>query len=569
VTADRPHPAGPGVASESAIGVGPDSTGPPRQPFIPALEAIVGPVLTDARATKPYRTGFRGGSGAAVAVVHPKTLVEFWRVLEACVTANQAVVIQAANTGLTGGSTPHGHDRDVVIINTLRMSRIFAIDQGRQVICLPGATLHELEAYLVPYNREPHSVIGSSCLGSTVIGGICNSSGGALLRRGPAYTQMALFAQVDETGQLQLINHLGVNLGNHDPEAMLGRLEHGDFAMEPTALHASDPDYFREVRDINANTPARFNANPRQLFEASGSAGKIAIFAVRLDTFPKDERTRVFYVGTRNPDELTMLRRHMLSQFTHLPISAEYLHRDLFDVAARYGKDTVRAIQWLGRRRLPTFFKWKRYADALMGSRRIEWLLQQLGRGFPSHLPVRLRQFRDQYEHHLILKVAQQGGTEASAYLSATFPSSTGGYFECTEDEARKAFLHRFVAAGAALRYATLHGRELLSLDIALRRNDRHWFEALPNDARAQIDKALYYGHFFCHVFHQDYIVRQGANVDALKQRLLALLDTRGAEYPAEHNVGHLYRAKPALARFYRSLDPCDCFNPGVGTTIP
>jgi D-lactate dehydrogenase len=45
------------------------------------------------------------------------------------------------------------------------------------------------------------------------------------------------------------------------------------------------------------------------------------------------------------------------------------------------------------------------------------------------------------------------------------------------------------------------------------------------------------------------------------------LLDARGAEYPAEHNVGHLYRAKPALANFYRELDPCNAFNPGIGQT--
>ena len=31
------------------------------------------------------------------------------------------------------------------------------------------------------------------------------------------------------------------------------------------------------------------------------------------------------------------------------------------------------------------------------------------------------------------------------------------------------------------------------------------------------------------------------------------LLDARRAEYPAEHNVGHLYIAKPALANFYQN----------------
>jgi hypothetical protein len=34
-----------------------------------------------------------------------------------------------------------------------------------------------------------------------------------------------------------------------------------------------------------------------------------------------------------------------------------------------------------------------------------------------------------------------------------------------------------------------------------------------------------------------------------------------------EHNVGHLYAAKPALAAHYRALDPCNAFNPGIGHT--
>ena len=38
------------------------------------------------------------------------------------------------------------------------------------------------------------------------------------------------------------------------------------------------------------------------------------------------------------------------------------------------------------------------------------------------------------------------------------------------------------------------------------------------------------------------------------------LLDARRAEYPAEHNVGHLYIAKPALANFYQKLDPTNSF---------
>ena len=43
------------------------------------------------------------------------------------------------------------------------------------------------------------------------------------------------------------------------------------------------------------------------------------------------------------------------------------------------------------------------------------------------------------------------------------------------------------------------------------------------------------------------------------------VLEKRGAEYPAEHNVGHLYQAKPDLAEFYKSVDPTNSMNPGIG----
>jgi D-lactate dehydrogenase len=85
--------------------------------------------------------------------------------------------------------------------------------------------------------------------------------------------------------------------------------------------------------------------------------------------------------------------------------------------------------------------------------------------------------------------------------------------------------------------------------------------------SRQPILHKLYYGHFLCHVFHQDYIVAKGTDCVALEEAMLPLLDRRGAEYPAEHNVGHLYHAKPTLAAHYEALDPCNMFNPGIGHT--
>lgn len=509
--------------------------------------------------------------------MRPGTLLEMWRVFDACVRAGKVIIMQAANTGLTEGSTPNGsYDREVIVINTLRLDRIFLIDEGRQIVSLAGGTLYKLEKLLEPLGRQPHSVIGSSCIGASVVGGVCNNSGGMLIRRGVCYTELALYARIRGDGSLELVNHLGIDLGS-TPEEILSRLERGEFGeshIDFDAGRASDDTYEGRVRDISAETPARYNADPKCLYEASGSAGKLAVFAVRLDTFATEGRERLYYIGTNDPAELTVLRQRMLTHALRLPISGEYLHRDMFDIAHKYGKDTLLIIHWLGTDYLPRFFAFKGQFDALLKripllpTNLVDRALQFISRLLPEALPRRLLDFRRRFEHHLILKVENASAGEAEMFLMDVIGKD--GWIECNAHEAAKAMLHRFVAAGAAVRYQAVHTKEvegIIALDVALKRNDESWLEKLPAELEEDMVAKLYYGHFFCHVFHQDYIIRKGANTKMLKQALLATLDQRGAEYPAEHNVGHLYEAKPALRDFYQSLDPTNSMNPGIGKT--
>ena len=551
--------------------------------LISQLRQIVGDkyLITDPSKSEAYRSGYRFGNGNALAVVRPGNLTEFWAILKACVAADVIVIAQAANTGLTGGSTPDGndYDRDIVIINAMRISGIQLINDAQQVVCLPGSTLNELEIALKPHGREPHSVIGSSCIGASVIGGICNNSGGALVQRGPAYTEMALYAQLTEQGELQLINHLGIDLGE-TPEEILANLENQRYQRKDIQLDCGkghDHAYCNHVRQVDEDSPARFNADPARHYEASGCAGKLAIFAVRLDTFVAENKTAVFYIGTNQTEALNDLRRHMLANFKQLPISGEYIHRDAFDVAAKYGKDTFWVIKKFGTHWLPKLFALKAKVDRW--AKKIDFLpnhlsdkmMQTLSRILPEHLPKKLWQYRDQYEHHLIVKMGGDGVQEARDYLTSYFKEgSKGAFFECDAVETQAAMLHRFAVASAAIRYRAIHEKEvedIVALDIALRRNDREWFETLPPEIDQKISHKLYYGHFMCHVFHQDYIVKKGHDCMELEHQMLELLDKRGAQYPAEHNVGHLYEAKPALRKFYKALDPTNSFNPGIGHT--
>ncbi len=538
-------------------------------------------VKADPRKNTHFRKGWRSGGGSALAVIFPKTLLELWQCLKVCVKTNSIIIMQAANTGLTEGSAPSGedYDRPVVVINTLAIDQLFLINSGEQVISLPGATLHQLEKHLGEIGRAPHSIIGSSCLGASIVGGIANNSGGALVKRGPAYTELSVYAQINAQGELVLVNHLGIPLGD-SPEAILTSLQEGRFTLKPIAKSnrmASDKEYVERIRNVNADTPSRFNADKRRLYESSGCAGKLAVFAVRIDTFPVAKREQTFYIGTNDTNELTKLRKDILSRFKNLPEVGEYMHKDIFDISQKYGKDTFLSVLHLGTERLPRLFSIKGSIDAALS--KLSWLpksltdkcMQFCSRLFPLHIPPRLLQYRKDYEHHLILKMSDEGIAEADTFLTEFFSKSiTGSFIVCDANEAKRAYLHRFAAAGAALRYHSMLEKDvgdILALDIALPRNATDWFEILPEELDKQIDKKLYYGHFFCYVFHQDYILKKGTDAKQVKKQMLALLNGRGAKYPAEHNVGHLYEAESDLKDFYQSLDPTNTFNPGVGKT--
>ena len=549
---------------------------------IDELKDIVGVanILTNKWSMQSYVKGWRYGEGEALAVAKPSTLIQVWNLLKLCVEKNIIVIMQAANTGLTGGSTPYGYDYDrpILIINTLAINDIHFLDKGRQVIGFAGSTLFELEDRLSEYNREPHSVIGSSCVGASIVGGVCNNSGGALVKRGPAYTELSLYAQINHEGNLELVNDLGIKLGE-SPEEILKNLQDQNYRIEdiqyPDRL-ASDNQYHKQVREINSNTPARFNADGRRLHGASGCAGKVAVFAVRLDTYPIPNQSQVFYLGTNDPEVLWKMRREILSGFKNLPTSGEYFHRDCYDAAKKYCKDTFLVIDKLGPSFIPKLFELKRTVDLIaekfkfLPEKFSDRLMQFLSAFWPNHLPKRMEEYRDLYDHHWVIEMADDGIEEAEKYFDKFFQSNEGSYFKCTENEGKKAMLHRFVIASATPRFYAINQNKLgglLSLDIALPRNEKEWFEVLAPDLDKLFVMKLYYGHLFCHVLHHNYVVKKGVDTDKLQEKLLKTYDAKGAEYPAEHNVGHEYIAKPSLSKFYKKLDPTNSFNPGIGGT--
>ncbi len=561
----------------------------PRNPrsagAVDAFAEIMGRkhVLTSARATAPYTTGDRFGAGDVLAVLRPSSLADMWRALQVCVDHDLIVITQAANTGLTGGSGPgdQEYDRDIVILSTLRIDQIHLLHDAREAICLPGSTLFALEEKLAPHGREPHSVIGSTSIGASVVGGIANNSGGTQIRKGPAFTEQAIFARVDEQGQIQLVNHLGIDLGS-DPTHVLDRLQRGQWDaadVTPPPPDSTDTVYAEHVRRL-VGSPARFNADPTFLYEASGCAGKLMVFAVRTRTFPLEKDKATFYIGTDDPADLERLRRTFLAADGPLPISGEYMSAHAFDLATEYGKDTYVSLKHVGSRTLVRMFALKSWANGVfakvpgLGPSVADAISQKLFELVPEKIPTRLVEFRNRFAHHLLLVISGSQREATTQLLTEFFsaPEHEGAFFECDPDEAESATLIRFGVASAASRFFVMHRSEasaMVTFDVALRRDDADWLEVLPSEIADQLLESVYFGHFFCHVLHQDHVAKQGVDPVALKQAMMALLASRGAAVPAEHNYGRIYPAPEPMVEHFKQLDPLNMFNAGVGQTSP
>ena len=528
-----------------------------------------------------YCQGIRVGKGPAFGVVIPDSLLKFWKILNICISYKMAIIIQAANTGLTGGSTPYGddYDRELIIVSTLKIDSLILLNGGSQVIAFPGTTLYKLEESLAPLRRGPHSVIGSSCIGASVIGGICNNSGGNLVNRGPAYTELSLYVRLTSDMKLDLVNHLGIDLGEK-PEEIITNLENINFNknnIPETSSLASDTEYKKRVREINSPTPARFNADKRRLYESSGCAGKLAVFAVRLDTFKKPSDEKVFFVGTNNPSNFTEIRKKILTDCTTLPDMGEYMHKSYFDGSDNYCKDSFAFIKYFGTAFIPRLLSIKRKFDYLSKKTTLrqyvssDRILQCLSGFLPDHLPKRVRDYRERFDHYLLILASDQSIPEVESILSMrTDQKEDLDFFICNESEGQDVLLHRYVAGSAPMRFSLINAKssgQLLPLDVALPRNFDSWHNIFPVEITDQFEEFFQMGHFLCMVFHWDIVLKKGVDASKIKKQILSILDNYGAKYPAEHNVGHIYEAEETLLKFYQELDPTNSFNPGVGKT--
>lgn len=578
--------------------------------------------LTEDSSNAKFLKGARLGRGKALAIVQPESMTDAVQALKAIVDADCVVIPQGKNTGLTGGSVPREDDsRPTVIINMMKLDTMFPIDNGRRVVCLAGSGIATLSKNLTTWgfdNRESHSTLGSTFLNPTTAAGVAFGSGGTQLRKGPAYTDRALYARVTEnkwgTRIVEVVNTLGIDgiedtdFVNNSGNAMSGTaIEQLDIYANdvrqgykrPMAQSsrsafgkgkASDTDYPKIVcecgNDEKGSSVSRFNADTKGE-DCNRSEGKVLILATVHDTFPKPQEKKTFWISCTDFNTAQKFRKEVcLDNPTDLPLSIEYMDRDSFDVIDKAGRIMGNLIKIVG---VGSFVgilwdvKLKISSMNFEGAELLcDQILYRLNDFAPSVLPSRFLESGRKMDHHMAMSVGEFGEGEMDRCLErmARFEKENDGKImiqKCqssSEEMSLTAF--RFVAAPAFRTWCVGNNVQGFSVDYAMPKNSAETPSLEKNVNTADSDgeqpvplKRMRYSHFGCNVVHEDLAYDLGVDVHAVHLGLKSSVSGCNGRLPAEHGHGTEYIAPKETQLRWMKMDPLNVMNPGIGGLSP
>ena len=334
----------------------------PAQRDLPGfLKNIVGDsnVLVENNDTKAYTKGMRispSQNNQALCVVTPRLLHDVVKCVEKIVEADCTVLVQGANTGLTGGSVPRQvlkvmriHNRPTVIISTQYLDTIFPLDNGKRVVCLAGAGFRCGSIFTKLFSRSRIAfdfgkyLFESHSVGRSGIGIGWHPS----CRKGSSYTDRAMYLTVSRNkwGELSLnvVNTLGIAGIEDDDFYSGGRTTSGSaiqqldiycrgiqqgyqrgMATSSSSEHgkakASDVGYAERLCQVNEEV-SRYNADTRGC-DCNRSEGKVLILATVHDTFPKPLQEKSFWIS-----------------FDSLETALEFKHAGVFGQCTRHAHE--------------------------------------------------------------------------------------------------------------------------------------------------------------------------------------------------------------------------------------
>jgi D-lactate dehydrogenase len=555
-----------------------------------------------------YLKGFRlEQQGHALCVLTPKLLHDAVKCLSLIVEAGCTVVVQGANTGVTGGSVPRSVSssgrchRPTVVISTQYLDTIFPLDNGKRIVCLAGAGLADVSRFLETYfpDRESHSTLGSQFLNPTCAAGVALGSGGTQCRKGSAYTDRAMYVKLyrNKWGELvtEVVNTLGI-AGIEDSDFYReGRTTSGS-ALQQLDIYtrdikegykrsmaissqsqygtskASDVGYAERLC-INDSTVSRFNADTRGC-DCNRSEGKVFILATVHDTFPKPKNEKSFWLSFDSLETALRFRREVcLDNPEDLPTSLEYMNRDSFDVIDQSGRVMAGIIKLFGTSSSIVKHMWdvKLWIEGLPFASAplfCDRLLHTMNNWVPATLPSRIMETGHKMDHHIAMTVGEygDGNMERLLHRLQSFASKHGKekivIHECqSASEAASLNAFRFVAAAAFRTWCVGEGMQGFSVDYALPKNG-----GTAPHLSYQPFKRMRYSHFGCNVVHEDLAFAPEVNVMEAKMELKMIVehDCKG-KLPAEHGHGTEYSAPPETQERWKRMDPLNVMNPGIG----
>jgi len=560
--------------------------------------------LTEDSSNAKFLKGARLGRGKALAIVQPESMTDAVKALEAIVNADCVAIPQGKNTGLTGGSVPREDDsRPTVIINMMKLDTMFPIDDGKRVVCLAGSGIATLANSLTSWgfgDRESHSTLGSTFLNPTTAAGVAFGSGGTQLRKGPAYTDRALYAKVSEnkwgTRVIEVVNTLGIE-GIEDTDFV----NNSGTSMEQLDIYAndvkqgykrpmaqssksalgrgkaSDTDYPKTVcecdNDDKGSAVSRSNADTKGE-DCNRSEGKVLILATVHDTFAKPQAKNTFWISCTDFKTAQKFRKEVcLNNPKDLPLSVEYMDRDSFDVIDKAGRIMANLIKVVG---VGSFVgilwdvKLKISAMPFEGADLLcDQLLYRLNDFTPAILPTRFLETGRKMDHHMALTIGEFGEGEMDRCLErmAKFEKENDGQIviqKCqssSEEMSLTAF--RFVAAPAFRTWCVGNNVQGFSVDYAMPKNSEE-VPSLEKNGAVPI-KRMRYSHFGCNVVHEDLAYDLGVDVHAVHLGLKSSVSGCNGRLPAEHGHGTEYLAPKESQVRWMKMDPLNVMNPGIG----
>lgn len=145
------------------------------------LRATLDPaaIVTDPQAMAPQLTDWRGKHrGAALALLRPRSVEEVSAILRWATATRTPIVPQGGNTGLSGGATPDGSGK-AVVLSLARLNRIRAIDtKGDTLTAEAGCILADVQQAAAAQDRLFPLCLGSE--GSCQIGGVVSTNAGGI-----------------------------------------------------------------------------------------------------------------------------------------------------------------------------------------------------------------------------------------------------------------------------------------------------------------------------------------------------------------------------------------------------